>query len=128
MLSRLWFNNLIIIGLFCSACSTSKEGFFRREYHTLTTKYNVLFNGKEAFEVGSQILKQAHEDNFFELLPVEPITLLGEDVNSPTIVPGFTRAEEKAVKSIQKHSMKIKGKQRNRKIDCLLYTSPSPRD
>ena len=117
MLSRLWFNNLIIIGLFCSACSTSKDGFFRREYHTLTTKYNVLFNGKEAFEVGSQILKQAHEDNFFELLPVEPITLLGEDVNSPTIVPGFTRAEEKAVKSIQKHSMKIKGKQRNRKID-----------
>ena len=117
MLSRLWFNNLIIVGLFCSACSTSKEGFFRREYHTLTTKYNVLFNGKEAFEVGSQILKQAHEDNFFELLPVEPITLLGEDVNSPTIVPGFTRAEEKAVKSIQKHSMKIKGKQHNRKID-----------
>tara|TARA_S200000501_G_scaffold290416_1_gene275438 strand:+ start:7140 stop:9476 length:2337 start_codon:yes stop_codon:yes gene_type:complete len=77
----------------------------------------VLFNGKEAFEVGSQILKQAHEDNFFELLPVEPISLLGEDVNSPTIVPGFTRAEEKAVKSIQKHSMNIKGKQRNRKID-----------
>ena len=80
----------------CSACSTSKDSFFRREYHTLTTKYNVLFNGKEAFEVGSQILKQAHEDNFFELLPVEPISLLGEDVNLPTIVPGFTRAEEKA--------------------------------
>ena len=117
MLRRHQFKNLIIVGLMCSACSTSKDGLFRREYHTLTTKYNVLFNGKEAFEVGSQILKQAHEDNFFELLPVEPISLLGEDVNSPTIVPGFTRAEEKAVKSIQKHSMNIKGKQRNRKID-----------
>ncbi len=117
MLRRHQFKNLIIVGLMCSACSTSKDGFFRREYHTLTTKYNVLFNGKEAFEVGSQILKQAYEDNFFELLPVEPISLLGEDVNSPTIVPGFTRAEEKAVKSIQKHSMNIKGKQRNRKID-----------
>ena len=117
MLRRFRFKNLIIIGLLYSSCSTSKDGFFRREYHTLTTKYNVLFNGNEAFEVGSQILKQAHEDNLFELLPVEPIALLGEDVNSPTIVPGFTRAEEKAVKSIQKHSMNIKGKQRNRKID-----------
>ena len=117
MLRRHQFKNLIIVGLMCSACSTSKDSFFRREYHTLTTKYNVLFNGKEGFEVGSQILKQAHEDNFFELLPVEPISLLGEDVNLPTIVPGFTRAEEKAVKSIQKHSMNIKGKQRNRKID-----------
>ena len=32
-----------------------------RGYHTLNTKYNVLFNGNEAFEVGKAILEQAHD-------------------------------------------------------------------
>ena len=33
------------------------------------------------------------------MLPVEPINLRGENIDEPTIVPGFDRAEEKAVKS-----------------------------
>lgn len=108
---------LFLASIIFTACATTKDGLFRREYHTLTTKFNVLFNGQEAFEVGSSILKQAHDENFFEILPLEPISLLGEDVNASTVVPGFARAEEKAVKAIQKHSMNIDGQQRNRKID-----------
>ena len=54
---------------------------------------------------------------FFELLPVEPINLRGENIDKTTIVPGFDRAEEKAVKGIQKHSMKINEVQYNRQID-----------
>lgn len=88
-----------------------------REYHTLTTKYNVLFNGKEAFSIGEEILSEAFEDNFYELLPVEPINLRGESIDQTTIVPGFDRAEEKAVKAIQKHSIKINDRQYNRQID-----------
>ena len=88
-----------------------------RGYHSLNTKYNVLFNGKEAFRVGQSILEQAHDDNFFKLLEVEPIALNGERMDQTTIVPGFGRAEEKAVKAIQKHSMNIDGIQRNNKID-----------
>ena len=41
----------------------------------------------------------------------------GENIDNTTIVPGFDRAEEKAVKAIQKHSMNINGMQRNNKID-----------
>ena len=88
-----------------------------RGYHSLNTKYNVLFNGKEAFKVGQSILEEAHDDNFFKLLEVEPIALNGERMDQTTIVPGFGRAEEKAVKAIQKHSMNIDGIQRNNKID-----------
>ena len=90
---------------------------FNRGYHSLNTKYNVLFNGKEAFKVGQSILEQANDDNFFKLLEVEPIALNGERMDQTTIVPGFDRAEEKAVKAIQKHSMNIRGIQRNNKID-----------
>ena len=88
-----------------------------RGYHSLNTKYNVLFNGKESFSVGQSILEQAYDDNFFEFLEVEPIALNGERLDQTTIVPGFARAEEKAVKAIQKHSMNINGIQRNNKID-----------
>ena len=98
-------------------CSTQKNKMLNRGYHSLNTKYNVLFNGKEAFKVGKSILEQANDDNFFELLEVEPIAINGERMDQTTLVPGFDRAEEKAVKAIQKHSMKISGIQRNNKID-----------
>ena len=99
------------------SCSTTKKGLINREFHTLTTKYNVLFNGKEAFSIGEEILSEAFEDNFYELLPIEPINLRGESIDETTIVPGFDRAEEKAVKAIQKHSIKINEVQYNRQID-----------
>ncbi|MBT6160657.1 MAG: hypothetical protein HOH81_03050 [Flavobacteriaceae bacterium] len=88
-----------------------------REYHALNTRYNVLFNGKEAFAVGERILAEAHEDNFFEILPIEPISLQGENFDDTTIVPGFDRAEEKSVKAVQKHSINIDQVQHNRHID-----------
>lgn len=82
------------LGLFIFfSCSTSKKGVLNQEYHTLTTKYNVLFNGKEAFNIGEQILEQAYEDNFYELLPVEPINLRGENIDESSIVPGFDRSK-----------------------------------
>ena len=110
----------ISVGLFLiffTACSTQKNRFVNRQYHRMTTAYNVLFNGEEAFKVGKSILDASVEDNFFELLEVEPITLSGEDINTRTMVPGFERAEEKAVKAIQKHSMRFEGIQRNDQID-----------
>ena len=110
-----WITPLFLMLFF--SCSTTKSGVLNKEYHTLTTKYNVLFNGKEAFAIGEQILEEAYEDNFYELIPIEPINLRGENIDESSIVPGFDRAEEKAVKAIQKHSMNIKGNQYNRQID-----------
>ena len=111
-----WIGGMMAM-LLLWGCSTQKNKMFNRGYHSLNTKYNVLFNGKEAFKVGESILEQAHDDNFFELLEVEPIAINGEQMDQTTIVPGFDRAEEKAVKAIQKHSMNIKNIQRNNKID-----------
>ena len=38
------------------------------------------------------------------------------------------KAIQKGSVVIQKHSIKIRGKEYCKWIDCLLYTSPSPRD
>ena len=109
----------MVIGLFFLMlnCSTQKDKFVNRQYHRLTTTFNVLFNGEEAFAIGKSILDASVEDNFFELLDVEPITLSGESLDNTTLVPGFDRAEDKAVKAIQKHSMRFEGEQRNNQID-----------
>ena len=77
----------------------------------------MLYNGKEAFNVGKKILDNLYEDDFFSLISVEPIFLRGESIDNSTIIPGFQRAEEKSVKAIQKHSMNIKGYQKNPLID-----------
>lgn len=107
---------LVFLGIIVLGCSTQKNNFVNREYHALNTKFNVLFNGKEALSIGEAILYQNNQDNFLEVLPVEPILLRGEDQENRASIPSFSVAEEKAVKAIQKHSMKIAGQQRNRQI------------
>lgn len=100
--------------------------------HALSTKYNVLYNGQVAFDQAKLQLDDEYADNFWELLPIEPLKIEEdkEDILiNPTAPPksnnedtestatGFDRAEEKAVKAIQKHGMDIDGKERNRQID-----------
>ena len=75
-----------------------------------------MFNGEEALDIGSAILASQAQDNFLTTLPVELITLDGEDENATASIPSFIRAEEKAVKAIQKHSMSFNGQQKNDQI------------
>ena len=114
------FNKKISIQLLCLfifSCSTQKDKYINRQYHLINTKYNVLFNGENSFLIGKEILSKTYEDNFYEILPIEPISINGENINETTIIPGFSKAEDKAVKAIQRHSMNINGSQRNNEID-----------
>ena len=90
----------------------------------MSAKYNVLFNGKIAFEEAKTELDNSYEDNFWERLPIEPLKIEeeiipfpGQTVQNDTEAQGFDKAEEKAVKSIQKHSMVIDGFEKNNQID-----------
>jgi len=107
-------------GLFLlTQCSTQRNNFVNRNLHQLSTKYNVLFNGEEALNEELQNIHDSYQDNFFEILPVEQfnaeytINLSGQKTTNDKL----DRAEEKAVKAIQKHSMEIHGVQENNQID-----------
>ncbi len=106
----------IIVAL--AACSTKKDNFVSRSWHAVNTEYNTLYNGGIALETGIDELKSQYVDNFWETLPVERMqsaeeTMLpGEQKN-----PNFERAETKAIKAIQKHSMNIDGSERNPQMD-----------
>ena len=56
------------------SCSTKKDAFLNRNYNALTTQYNILYNGGVAFNEGLQEINASYEDDFFELLPIEPLT------------------------------------------------------
>lgn len=111
------------------SCSTKKDAFLNREYHAMVTEYNVMYNGELAFQRGLTEIAEKYEDNYWEILPIEPLTIYDEVLEVPDYsknkkgkkkakpVTPFDIAEAKAVKAVQKHSMNIGGKERNRKID-----------
>lgn len=82
------------------------------------TKYNILYNGNIALEKGIADVNNAATDNYWQLLAVERMEVL-EDVSLPgqSKNANFERAEEKAIKAVQKHGMNIKGREHNPQID-----------
>ncbi|PBJ12684.1 tetratricopeptide repeat protein [Flavobacterium sp. ACN6] len=103
---------------FLIACSTKKNTFLSRTSHSVGTKYNILYNGGIGLDKGLQSIQANNQDNFWKLLPIEKMQFdenfsEGEKAKNPD----FERAETKATKAIQKHSMNIGGRERNSQID-----------
>ncbi len=104
--------------LIFNACSTKKDAFVNRNWHALNTKYNTLYNGNLAFEEGREQLNDSYRDNYWEILPVERLQVKDEiKLDSEDNNPNFIRAEDKATKAIQKHSMDIGNEERNPQTD-----------
>lgn len=85
----------------------------------------MLYNGNVALTEGVEELRLTYIDNYWETLPVERLAV---DKDKPKDVkaikegdgvknPKFDRAEEKAIKAIQKRSMNIGGREVNSQID-----------
>jgi tetratricopeptide (TPR) repeat protein len=128
---------IVILILFVAAysCSTKKDTVISRNFHAITTKFNVLFNGQEALNKGIEEINRGFKDDWFNRLPIEPIVFEEDKIVMASFNPSpgggfggaseeekkelttFERAEEKAVKAIQKHGMNIDGTEHNRQID-----------
>ena len=108
----------IIIVLTITSCSRKKDKFLNRSWHSVNTKYNVLYNGNVALESGKSSVIAAHKDNYWEILPVERLQVSDDIVlSNKSKNLSIELAEVKAVKAIQKHGMNIKGKEKNPQID-----------
>lgn len=109
---------LCLIAVLVQSCSRKKDTFINRNFHALGTRYNILYNGELALERGKLAVNDEFTENFWELLPVERM-----NISEEVFLPGesrnqdFERAEEKAIKAIQKHGMNIDGKEKNYQID-----------
>ncbi len=95
--------------LFAFACSNQKNTFISRQYHSLTTHYNVYFNGKESLKEGERKIEEGIQDNYALLLPVF-------EYQNPTAralsFSSMDRTLEKATKAIKIHSITRKPKRK----------------
>ncbi|MDM1368854.1 tetratricopeptide repeat protein [Myroides marinus] len=144
--NRIKYVIFLAVLLLGAACSVKQDRLLNRGYHAMTTRYNILYNGELAYDDALISLKKDYFDDFWEILPVERIDIKidstrefdrGRSLESKkgSILEniqvdgdqlggaqeqgeqGFRRAEDKAAKAIQKHSMYIKGRERNFQID-----------
>jgi tetratricopeptide (TPR) repeat protein len=115
------FNTRILILLFIFllwGCSTQKNTFVNRNFHSITTKYNGYFNARESYNDGVRKLNDIHEDNYEDILS---IFRYGSKQQASTVASNMDRAYQKASLAIRKHSMNIKGVEYNRFIDDSYY-------
>ena len=110
--------SVILVALIAQSCSRKKDKFINRAWHSVGTEYNILYNGELALQQGLETVNNAYTENFWELLPVERFEAKDEvRLGNNAENSDFERAEEKATKAIQKHSMTIGGKEKNPQID-----------
>lgn len=96
-----------------SACTTEKNTAITRTYHNTTAKFNVYFNGNEAFKSGVKRAEQSHVDNYVDILPVFVINTAEA---SSTSKGDMDKAIKKASKAIKYHSIKAKPKKKSGKL------------
>ena|GEM_PF-39496 len=114
------YTSFAALMVFVIACSTKKNTWLSRNSHALSARDNILYNGGLALDKGIIDLKGQYQDNFWERLPIERMqnkegaVMPGEKA---TVNPNFERAETKATKAIQKHSMNIGGSEKNPQMD-----------
>ncbi len=110
----------IILGVVLAivSCSTQENKFANRNFHAMTTYYNVLYHGNIELQLAVQDIKNRHLDHYFDILPVERMAVLPPDRNDTVPLNEFIgNAERKATKGIQKHSIFLGGKEYNFQVD-----------
>ena len=88
-----------------TGCSTSRNTAASRSYQALVTKYNVYFNGSEAYRRGFESQERSKKDNLLEILDLDPISdekVIGVGSSD------YDKAIEKAQKGIKLHSISVK--------------------
>ena len=71
-----------------------------------------MFNGGVAYETGLNNIGSKYDDNFWKILPIEPINFRDLSFEDGEQNSDLQRAEEKAIKAVQTHGMNIKGKEK----------------
>jgi tetratricopeptide (TPR) repeat protein len=105
---------LLSILLVISSCSTKKKSWVNRQYHNTTAKFNGYFNGNESVRLGVKKLHAKHIDDFTDILSVYPT---GDLKKAKKTHSYMDKAIKKGSIVIQRHSMKIKGKEYCKWID-----------
>ncbi|MRT92436.1 tetratricopeptide repeat protein [Ancylomarina sp. 16SWW S1-10-2] len=100
---------ILSIVFFSIACSNQKNTFVSRQYHALTTHFNVYFNGKESLKSAKTKIEEGIEYNYNTILPVFDY----QDLSARDLAAGdIDNVIDKATKAIKLHSITRKPKRK----------------
>ena len=88
-----------------SSCNMKKNTATNRMYHSFTARYNIYFNGQQAFIEGNLEKEKGNKDNFTEMIP---LYMVGNKQSRELGKGQYDRAIEKSEKAIRLHSVKGK--------------------
>ena len=88
--------------LVLAGCSSQKNTAKSRFWQSFTAKYNIYYNGTQAYIEGSQAKEDGNKDNYTEIIPLYTVG----NKNSMQLGSGsFDKAIEKSQKAIKLHSI-----------------------
>ncbi|MCI0522570.1 MAG: tetratricopeptide repeat protein [Bacteroidales bacterium] len=92
----------VVLTALITGCSVEKNTGASRFYNSLIAKYNVYFNGNEAYKAGLEKVKASHRDDYSALLPV---FLYTTPESAQASASDMERAIQKASKVIALYSI-----------------------
>ncbi len=108
----------LAVCLLAVACSQEKDAFLNRTFHRLTTRDNGWFNANEKLKELVMDIEDAHVDNFDEVLPM---FVYGTEEQSKAALPDLEKCIDKCSLVIERHSMDIQGKEKNKWVDDAWF-------
>ena len=106
----------VLILLFGTSCSVNKNTLTSRNFHNLTARFNILFNGNESMKRAEKKMDKQYVDNYSEVLP---IFKYGDPKMASKVSGDMDRSLEKAAKLIKLHSITTKPKYKKQRIPFL---------
>ena len=97
---------LLAAGLL-TACSTTKNTQATRGFHAMKVRYNIFYNGNQAYIEGLQAIQKAHTDDFTQIVPLYPVS---DHKAAEAATSNMDLTIEKCRKAIKLHSIKAKPK------------------
>lgn len=96
------------------ACSTEKNTFINRTYHSTTARFNGYFNAKELIRIGLEDYRRQYREDFNAILPIE---LYPNEEDVTDFYPIVDTAISKCQEVISKHSMPTASKPSQKKTE-----------
>lgn len=93
---------LVIMTLIIVGCSTEKNTWINRNYHSLTAHYNGWYNANALIDQGMSSYRDGRIEDYYEILPIDPVP---DTAEVSALYPAIDTAIVKCKKVIQNHSM-----------------------
>lgn len=109
---------LVVVASLAVGCSQEKDAFLNRTFHRLTARDNGWFNANEKLKEVVANIEDKHVDDYDQILP---LFVYGSEAEAKAATPDLEKCIDKCSLVIERHSMSIDGKEKNKWIDDAWF-------